>query len=63
MAFKVVETIIQNKLILTQQTEQSKNYYIRFFCKKLLEINQNNKIYLKKFNIFNQNYFVLLKVA
>lgn len=41
MAFKVVETIIQNKLILTQQTERSKNYYVRYY-------NSLNKTYSYK---------------
>jgi len=31
MAFKVIETIIQNKLILSQQTERSKNFYVRYY--------------------------------
>jgi hypothetical protein len=34
MAFKVIETIIQNKLILSQQTERSKNFYVRY-CNSL----------------------------
>ena len=31
MAFKVIETIIQNKLILSQQTERGKNFYVRYY--------------------------------
>ena len=31
MAFKVIETIIQNKLIFSQQTERSKNFYVRYY--------------------------------
>ena len=31
MAYKVIETIIQNKLILSQQTEHSKNFYVRYY--------------------------------
>lgn len=31
MAFKVIETIIQNKLILSQQAERSKDFYVRYY--------------------------------
>ena len=31
MAFKVIETIIQNKLRLSQQTERSKNFYVLYY--------------------------------
>ena len=31
MAYKVIETIIQNKLILSQQTEHSKNFFVRYY--------------------------------
>ena len=31
MVFKVIETIFQNKLILSQKTERSKSFYVRYY--------------------------------